>query len=698
MHRFISFLFILSLVSCQRSAFSPLSLVWEMGANDVEPGVCEAYLTLHNTSTDTLQNDWVLYFDLMSLHPIYEEGQPLCESEIQASYHSITPTETFAPLAPGETRTLTMRYTGNAIRETSVPEGFFIVRADGKPVSVPCEYTPFTRKAQMTRRIETRDKTPYADGEYVYTYNERILAQEVQTPLPILPQPKYIIYGTGTREYAHAHVAYRSAPMPEEAYSIRFSEDTIWIESSSEAGRFYAEQTLRQMPAEHAVCRIDDYPDLGHRGLMLDIVRNYYPADSIKRVIDVMAAYKLNVLHLHLSDDEGWRLEIPALPQLTRIGAHRGYTKDESECLLPMYNGGWDPRDMQSMANGYLTRKEFIDMLRYAHERHIRVIPEIDMPGHMRAAKKAMGGLLTDSLLEQRQYVSAQHYTDNVIAVTREEAIPFVDTIVSAIVAMYAEAQAPLHVFHIGGDEVPKGALTKEEHQTFMDGVLAILQRYNLQPAGWEEVTHFCPVESQALCYSWLNNETKPLEMAEAGYPIILATASHLYFDFAYCNHHQEKGLNWGGYTDEYSAFDWEPLHHKNIVGLNAQLWAEVIRSFQQVEWQLYPKMFGLSERAWNTRSALNLTTYNAMVYEVLLPRLAADGHAFHLQQPGIHVQDGRVEMNKVMQGGTLLYSIDDAPWQVYEGAFEVDSTARIIKAKVQYLGRESNTTWKWMD
>jgi hypothetical protein len=86
------------------------------------------------------------------------------------------------------------------------------------------------------------------------------------------------------------------------------------------------------------------------------------------------------------------------------------------------------------------------------------------------------------------------------------------------------------------------------------------------------------------------------------------------------------------------------------------------------------------------------------MVYEVLLPRLAADGHAFHLQQPGIHVQDGRVEMNKVMQGGTLLYSIDDAPWQVYEGAFEVDSTARIIKAKVQYLGLKSNTTWKWMD
>ena len=698
MRQFITFLFILSLVACQRSGVSPLSLTWEMGANDVEPGVCEAQLTFTNNGSDTLPNDWVLYFDLMSLHPLYEEGQPICEQELQASYHCMTPTEAFAPLAPGEARTVSLRYKGNAIRQTSVPEGFFIVREDGKPVTVACTYIPFSRKEQMIRGIETWEKTPYADGEYVYAYNERILTEPAMTPPPILPQPKHIIYGTRAREYTHANIVYQHADIAEEAYRIRFAKDTIYIGAATEVGRYYAQQTLRQLPKEHSILAIEDEPDLPHRGLMLDIVRNYYPADSIKRVIDVMAEYKLNVLHLHLTDDEGWRIEIPALPQLTQIGAFRGYTKDEKECLFPMYNGGWNPKDMRSTANGYITRNEFVDLLRYANARHIRVIPEIDMPGHMRAAKKAMGGMLTDSVLEQRQYVSAQHYTDNVIAVTREEAIPFVDTVISAIVAMYREAEAPLRVFHIGGDEVPNGALTKEEHQRFMDGVLAILQRYDLQPAGWEEVTHFCPVETQAICYSWHNGEAKPLEMAEDGYPVILATANHLYFDFAYCNHHEEKGLNWGGYTDEYRAFEWEPLHHKNIIGLNAQLWAEVIRSFQQVEWQIYPKLFGLSERAWNTRSSMNVSTYNAIVYDICLPRLAADGHYFHLQQPGIRVKDGFVEMNKVMSGGQILYRLDDGPWQAYEGAFKVDSTTRIIKAKVQYLGLESNTTWKWLD
>ena len=708
--RLLSVVAFITLTAC--SSNPPMSIHWEMGKNDVTPGVCELYYTITNLSDEPITNEgWTLYFNYMSLHPIYTEGDQIRQTELQASYHSITPTADFQPLMPDSSRTFKLRFKGNAIRQTSCPEGFFLVKVkgengkvkSGKPISIPCTYAPFTRPEQMKRGIVTWEKTPYADGAYVYDYVENILSGEEKFVQPLLPQPKKMEYTDGVCEVAKAEIVVRTdANMLSEGYTMIITPTTITIEASDEAGIFYAKQTLKQWGEVVPCGRVTDYPDLHHRGIMLDVVRNYYPVDSIYRILDIMAYHKLNVLHFHLSDDEAWRLEIPGLPQLTDIGSKRGYTVDESECLLPMYCGGWDP-NAPTTANGYITREKYIELLRYAGARHIRVIPEIDMPGHMRACKKAMGNLLTDSAFDARVYKSAQNYTDNVIDVTKPYAIEFIDHVVTEIVKMHEEAGHPLTIFNIGGDEVPKGALTKEEHQAFIDEVLAILNRYNLQPMGWEEITHFCPAESKAICYSWLNSDTQPLEMAEAGYPVVLANANRLYFDFAYCNHHEEKGLNWGGYTDEYRSFDWEPLIHPNVIGMNAQLWGEVIRSFSQVEWQIYPKIYGLAERAWNNRSALTLSEYNRLVYEVFVPQLAASGSNFHIQQPGVKpvAVDSlplTVAMNKVMEGGEILYNFDDSEWQVYSAPVAVPKGTKIVKAKVQYLGKESNTTWLWLE
>ena len=718
-YRLILYVALLFLAACNPQA--PMSIHWEMGANDVEPGICELYYTITNHSNEPITNEgWTLYFNYMSLHPIYTEGDQIRQTELQASYHSITPTADFQTLMPDSSRTFKLRFRGNAIRQTSYPEGFFLVKdSKGKasPISIPCTYAPFTRPEQMKRGIVTWEKTPYADGSYVYEYVNHILESPVNTQVqPLLPQPKQAIYTEGVCRVATAEIITRTdANMVSEGYRMVIAPTTITIEASSEAGIFYAKQTLQQWGEVIPCGTVVDYPDLHHRGIMLDVVRNYYPVDSIYRILDIMAYHKLNVLHFHLSDDEAWRLEIPGLPQLTNIGSKRGYTTDESECLLPMYCGGWDP-NAPTTANGYITREKYIELLRYAGERHIRIIPEIDMPGHMRAAKKSMGDLLTDSLFDTRVYKSAQNYTDNVIDVTKPYAVQFVDHVITEIVKMHEEAGYPLTIFNIGGDEVPNGALTREEHQTFIDGVLAILQRYNLQPMGWEEITHFCDPESKAICYSWLNNNTKPLEMAQAGYPVVLANANRLYFDFAYCNHHEEKGLNWGGYTDEYRSFDWEPLIHPNVSGMNAQLWAEVIRSFSQVEWQLYPKIYGLAERAWNNRSSLTLGDYNCLVYDVFLPQLAAANRNFHIQQPGIQSMGivtpplsgfeevgttpvpHLVVMNKVMSGGEILYRINEGEWQTYQKPIAIPEQAHTIQAKVQYLGKESNTTWLWLN
>ena len=702
-NRIYIFLFALvAIFTACNSTTAPLSLHWEFGQNDVEPGICEAYLTLTNTSDQELTyEDWTLYFNLMSLHPIYTEGDALRETEIQASWHSIEPTQTFDPLAPGESQTFTLRYKGSAIRENIRPEGFFLVNTkhstlNTKPITIPCTYAPYTRPEQMKRGIVTWEKTPYADGEYVFDYVEGVLGErrEVQ---PLLPQPKQMTYVDGVCHVAKAEIISRTdANMVKEGYTMIISPDTIRIEASDEAGVFYAKQTLKQWGDTIPCGRVTDYPDLPHRGIMLDVVRNYYPVDSIYRILDMMAYHKLNVLHFHLSDDEAWRLEIPGLPQLTDIGSKRGYTTDECDCLLPMYCGGWDA-EAPTTANGYITREKYIELLKYAGERHIRVIPEIDMPGHMRAAKKAMGKLLTDSAFDARVYKSAQNYTDNVIDVSKPYAVEFIDHVVTEIVKMHEEAGHPLTIFNIGGDEVPKGALTKEEHQAFIDAVLEILKRYNLQPMGWEEIDHFCQPESGAICYAWLNSESKPMQLAEAGYQVVIATASHLYFDFAYCNQHEEKGLSWGGYTDEYRSFDWKPAQHPNIIGMNAQLWGEVIRSFNQVEWQIYPKIYGLAERAWNNRSSLTLSEYNHLVYEEFLPQLAASGRNFHIQQPGIKIIDGKGAMNKVMQGGEIWYCLDDGEWKVYTNTIAIPATTQVVKAKVRYLGKESNTTWLWL-
>jgi len=716
MKKFFLFVSCLALFSCAKNE-APVSLYWEFGRNDVEPGVAEAYLTINNVSGRELDDDWTIYYCLEAMTPTAMDDCEINAVQIQGSYHCLRPSATYSPIPAGGSKTYTLRFRGNGIRENKRPEGLFIVTGKHpEPVTVTCTTDKYTRREQMFRAVDIWEKTPYADGEYSYSYNAKRAAEHpVETMFPFFPQPKKAETGETECNIETAIVSEVQNPVIEsEGYVIRFEKDTIVIEASDDAGFYYAKQTLGKLGGVTRLSRIEDYPDMHHRGVMLDIVRNFYPADSVKRVLDVMADCKLNVLHFHITDDEAWRVEIPGLPQLTERGARRGYTLTETECLFPMYGGGWDYNDPKNTANGHLTRSEYIDLLRYAKERHIRVIPEVDMPGHMRACKKALYPLLSDSVMDHRTYYGAQEYSDNVIAVANPYALTFIETVVSELKKMYDEAGAEFKFFNIGGDEVPEGSLTHEEHQAFIDGVLEILRRYDLRPMGWEEITEFCRPESGAVCYSWHNGMDVPQQMADSGYKVVMATANHLYFDFAYCRHHEEKGLDWGGFTDEYRVFDWVPMQHKNVIGMNAQLWAEPIRSFAQIEWQLYPKMFGLSERSWNNHSVLSLPEFTSLVYHYALPRLRADRHNFHLQLPGIHVEDGMVYMNTVVgvhtAGSIIEYTLDGgATWQTYTEPFALNTdvlpevtddygTARVMKARWRYLDHTSNTTWLWIE
>ncbi len=813
--RKLSYLFILIalVVGCvvflrqtleNNSADVPVRLSWQLIQNDVERGVCESQLTIHNLTEDTLRNDWELYYCQLSLAPIVFPEEQIHVEQICASYHKVTPTACYAPIAPYDSATYTLHHKGSVLRKNGAPQGAYFVwrkeeersrKNDSQPVTVPVEVIASADGSEYRRGIPY---FPYADGEWIYQQNlrfapeSRVKSQE--SGLHLLPTPKACAFTEGVCHVKNAIIdshllgengalfMCREGWRAPEGYSLRITSDTIHILAPEASGAFYARQTIAQLDAKYngvvPCCEIIDYPDFHHRGLMLDIVRNFTCKEDIYRIIDDLALYKMNVLHLHLSDDEAWRLEIPDLPELTEVGSRRGHTTDERDCLFPAYNGGWDMNDLTSTSNGYLTREEFIAILRYANERHIRVIPEIDMPGHMRAAIKSMEAryhkyiasdphkateyLLTD-FNDTSKYESAQHYTDNVLCIALPSCYTFIQKVIDEVVAMYKEAEAPLYVFHVGGDEVPRNAWTgsplcqahMQAHgmestydlkDAFIAKVLDIVHAHNLQCEGWEEIAmrkgvanpRFADANVLSHCWNsipeWKGDEV-PYRLANAGYQVLLGCVGNLYLDMSYLNHEDERALHWGGYTDEYTTFDFQPFDlyrsvrrtmlgkerdieayansckvqllpeaKRNIIGLQAQLFAETIRSSEQLEDYIFPKIFGVAERAWNAYPAFGvkdenylaaLNTYNKEITDYDLPWLSSRGRHFYLTQPGIHRSGDTIYMNAPAAHAEIRYTTDgsevtlDSP--LYTGSFVSD--AELIHARTFYCGMMSNTT-----
>lgn len=692
-----------------------VAIHWQLVANDVEPGVCLTRWTLQNTGSETLPAEgWTIYYCQLSVNPQYAEGDPLHFARISASSHKITPAA-FEPLTPGESRTLDVLYNGYILKENAGPEGAFLVMdGDSMPVSIPITVEPFQSAQQWSRGIESW--YVYADGELLYEkFSPYTSGAAIKEPVFLLPRPKVVEW-----------TARRGGAKPElrpEGYVIDISYGIVKVQAADEAGRFYAEQTLARLrEAGLPNCHIEDWPDYSYRGFMLDIARNFTQKRDILRLIDQMAAYKLNVLHLHLVDDEAWRLEIPDIPELTEVGSRRGYTTDESHCLLPYYGGGWDDADPLNPANGYLTKAEFKEILRYAQQRHIRVIPEIDIPGHSRAAIKCMEArfrkykdtdpqkaheyLLTDFRRERRDYNSAQSYKDNVIAINLPSSLRFMDKVISEIRKMYDEAGITPTYFHLGGDEVAKGVYTDAEHTLFLQRLRSSVENNGFYPAGWEEIAAVLP-EMKPLSYCWKVSQKKAEELSTQEFPVVLSCANVLYFDHVYVRHQEETGLYWAGSCELMDTYLFEPIRNANVQGLQAQVFAETLRGdYRQVERYIFPRLFALSERAWNYRpeaaarykgQVITPAEWNASVCKHELPRLHEQGITFHLSQPGIHVERNTVTMISSVPGAVIRYTTDGseptAESPRYEAPFRIKSNTT-VRAKAFYLDTESHTTW----
>ena len=391
-----------------------------------------------------------------------------------------------------------------------------------------------------------------------------------------------------------------------ESYTLSIDENKILINASDSAGALYGLQSLKQLFLASSLennllkhMHINDSPRFSYRGMLLDISRNFYGPDKIKQILDYLSFFKINHLDFRLTDDEGWRLEIPGLEELTEVGSKRAYTKDEFESLIPMYGSG---PDINSTGSGYLSRVDFIEILQYADHRNIKIIPQISYPSHMRSAIISMDVryqkymelgnqveaekyLLSDPN-DESVYYSAQGFDDNIACICRESAFTFYEKVIDEIYLMYQEAGVELNKFGVAADELPYGAWQKspicdqfmEENSIAGDynALYEIMQRrvydklssYNATMTGWDDILLKLTEKNQSetqikdffkgddiLLFVWKNDwgqgrQDMIYKYANLGYKTVMSNSSAFYFDMVDDKDLDNVGLSWSGYAD----------------------------------------------------------------------------------------------------------------------------------------------------
>jgi hexosaminidase len=413
-------------------------------------------------------------------------------------------------------------------------------------------------------------------------------------------------------ELGHASIA------GAEAYELTSGPAGVTIRANQPAGLFYGVQTFRQMlPAfiEYAAARPDkgrpvvaaaghitDEPRFPWRGAMLDVARHFLPVRDVKRYIDLMSLYKLNRLHLHLADDQGWRIEIKSWPNLT---AHGGTTQ---------VGGG---------TGGFYTQEQYADLVRYAAERFITIVPEIDMPGHTNAALASYAELNCDGIA--RDLYTGIDVGFSALCVEKEITYAFINDVVREIAAL-----TPGPWFHIGGDEVK--TLTSDQYARFVERVQTIVQSHGKQMIGWDEISS-AQLLPTSLVQHW-RPEASPADAAAKGARLIMSTASKAYLDMKY-DQTTPIGLSWAGLVDVRTAYDWDPAAtaapapESAVLGVEAPLWSETVATIQDVEFLAFPRLVGIAEVGWSPSNTRDWAAFRERL-GAHGPRLTALGVNFY--------------------------------------------------------------------
>ena len=709
-------------------------------ANSQSSYTCELILTNTGGRT-LGGSGWQLYFNFCRKIIPESVSETVRIIHENGDLFRLEPSSNFVPLRPGTSRTFRFQTDFWVIKESDAPSGCYLVMEDklgrGKTVTAIDHVTvgPIVTKQQTTRTPNDQVAVPTPHSRY---HANLALGQSTVPEFGgVVPSPTVLESQRGSAVLDRETVIYApeqleseaeylsdaleillgaklriSREMPESdkiivlsvsdilvdgkqmtfgehAYRLSAQEDTgVAIVGTDPTGVFYGVQSLRSLlpiiayrqpndEISFSAVEIEDAPRFRYRGLHLDVARNFHEPSSVKKLLELMALYKLNKFHFHLTDDEGWRLEIAGLPELTEVGGRRSHSENGEQSLPPSFGSGPYAESEGSYGSGSYSRQEFIDILQYAAERHIEVIPEIDFPGHARAAIRAMDvrhqRLLDKGLDEEARqfllhdpgddskYESVQMWNDNVIDVCQDSTFAFIQHVITDIKNMYAEAGLTLSTIHLGGDEVPQGVwqksaacqqlpgavdgsqvtAEKEAMGQFIERVSHILAAEDITVAAWEEV--FLNGDKKARtsgdssrnrfrgpnfrCHVWNNvwgwgQEDAAYRLANAGVNVVLCNATHLYFDLAYNKDPCEPGYYWAGFVDTKTPYSFAPMNYlaktrKDLMG--NEIPQNAIAQFEELAGKLEQHILGIQGQLWGE----NLKGPNALEY-MALPKLIA--------------------------------------------------------------------------
>ncbi|HSO88761.1 MAG TPA: beta-N-acetylhexosaminidase [Draconibacterium sp.] len=378
----------------------------------------------------------------------------------------------------------------------------------------------------------------------------------------------------------------------DEGYVVNIDNKKITIEAKNASGCFNGIQTLLQtlpakatsgVPLQIATGTIRDFPEYAYRAAMLDVARHFFSVEEVKRFIDFLATYKMNALHLHLSDDQGWRIEIKSWPKLTEIG---GKTE---------VGGG---------EGGFYTQNQYTEIVKYAQERNIIIIPEIDMPGHTNAALASYPELNCNG--KATELYTGIEVGFSTLCTGKEITYQFIDDVIRELAAI-----TPAPYIHIGGDE--SHSTPMEDYIPFVNRVQEIVTKYNKKVIGWDEIANASLVEGATVQF-WDNVKNTTMAL-EKGAKVIISPASKAYLDMKY-DSTTTLGLKWAGYIEVDHGYTWNPtelvpgLTKDKIMGIEAALWSETVTNMDEVEYMVFPRLPGYAEIGWTSPDSRDWEEY----------------------------------------------------------------------------------------
>jgi hexosaminidase len=503
--------------------------------------------------------------------------------------------------------------------------------------------------------------------------------------------------------------------MKAEGYTLTVTAQEINIVAANAAGLYWGCQTLRQLlPSQIylstpqtgvkwtvAEVSINDYPRFGWRGMMLDCSRQFFDANYIKKYIDWLAVHKINVFHWHLTDDQGWRIEIKKYPMLTSKGAWRG----PNEVLSPSFGSG------ENRYGGFYTQAEIKDIVKYATERHVNILPEIDIPGHSRAVTASYPETLCQSNDSSK---SVQGEQQNVWCAGREENFKMLEDIFGEVASLF-----PFDYIHIGGDEVNKNywntcandqKLMKDMGMTsvdqvqnyFINRIQTIISKKKKKMLGWNEIMEGGNLNPETCVMAWTGIEPG-IEAAKKGHPVVMAPGQYCYFDMAQAR--GERGHWWAGIVNLEKVYSYDPLANQQltaaengrIFGIQGALWSEYLdRPANYVDYQTYPRLCAMAEAAWTPQSLRRWSDFNQRISSQHYERLANLGIDFRVPPASSTFDKGQITIVPPYQGAVVRYTTDGTePTEmssVYSAPFASTSPEQ-LRTKVYFSSKNKSNT-----